>query len=321
MTSLDFLRNDSSATPTPQSPAKTTNEGEKLSVQCFKAKGPSKGTLLFLSGFPDTHNTFRDTLVPTLSKEYRCIVACLPDFDKPALGKTFGYSPQEIVERLDRTVTDLAPDGLAALVLHDWGSVYGLAWYRENHGRAEKLVCLDVFGDDVVLDAWENSWRDLAYVCAYQWWLMMAFAAGCLVPWVGDLLMGLLAISPLSPDKAPPPPGVLCPPHGPRWFMCYPYLHEWAARCRGRRPNRRLGDELAPTLYAFGLRKRVQFHSKRAVAALANDPRHRVRAYDCGHWLQHAVPEELSLEILDFLATRSNAETRVERTTAAPEAA
>src|SRR5438045_3981247 len=107
-------------------------KAKTLSVKVVEPSAPAKGTLFFLSGFPDRHNAFMDTLVPGLSQEYRCIVACMPDYDQDSLAKFLGYGRKEIVSMIDRTIATFAPAEPIVMVLHDWGSVYGMSWYAEN---------------------------------------------------------------------------------------------------------------------------------------------------------------------------------------------
>ena len=46
--------------------------------------GDGPETAVFMSGFPDNHSVWLDSLVPAMRGSYRCVVCCLPEMDLPA---------------------------------------------------------------------------------------------------------------------------------------------------------------------------------------------------------------------------------------------
>jgi pimeloyl-ACP methyl ester carboxylesterase len=61
-----------------------------------------------------------------------------------------------------------------------------------------------------------------------------------------------------------------------------------------------------PTLFLFGGKKRVMFHSSSYLDALEKDPASAYKEYqDCGHWLHWTNADEVYSDILTFLNQKS----------------
>ena len=84
--------------------------------------------------------------------------------------------------------------------------------------------------------------------------------------------------------------------------MGYMYYHLW-------RSHRLMGQSLpaptfpaVPTLFMYGARKRVMFHSKRFEARVnSTNGSLTVRYEDCGHWIMHERPDRFARDVQDFL--------------------
>lgn len=142
----------------------------------------------------------------------------------------------------------------------------------------------------------------------YQWLCASLFVVGAgLSPWLADTLVD--AAWPLVPLVGPIGGDFAWDVHAPRprqevqWWMGYPYYHLW-------RSHRLVGQALpslafpsVPTLFMYGARKRVMFHSRAFEARINGTAGSRtVRYDDCGHWLMHEQPERFSRDVGAFLA-------------------
>jgi len=263
-----------------------------LSLQEF---GSGKETLFFLPGWPDNHSVWTKSIVPALSKDYRCIVACLPDYDKKKPQRWFGYGVDEVVDMIDRTIESTVPKNQqVTLVLHDWGSYFGLLWCSRKPQRVSKLVVLDV----LVVRGDRLKPRELFWIFLYQSFIIAAWVASFVSYTLGNIILFCFFKTGLGPDLDPPPRGHL----QPKSWMGYPYFYVWLKTIanKGRTPAAKLPE--VPILYVYGTKKRVMFHSQKTIAALKSSPQSKVVELDCGHWIMLKRTDELLKLMKEFLS-------------------
>ena len=136
----------------------------------------------------------------------------------------------------------------------------------------------------------------------------MAFLLSIISVQLGDFFffLGFFVIPKIDAD--PVSRKLLAPPYGPKSFMCYPYWSLWSGllcgSCGASRPPTPRTPSM-PTFFAYGTRKYVMFHSQFGIQRLqAADSRNLVKAYDCGHWIQHKKTDELAADMTAFFARK-----------------
>ena len=108
------------------------------------AAGSATGrpTIVFLHGNPTSSYLWRN-IIPHVADTHRVVAPDLigmGDSGKPAIGYTYADHKRYLDALLARL--DL---GDVILVVHDWGSVLGMHWARENESRVRALAFMEAF--------------------------------------------------------------------------------------------------------------------------------------------------------------------------------
>jgi cis-3-alkyl-4-acyloxetan-2-one decarboxylase len=239
--------------------------------------------IVMVHGWPDTHRLW-DGQVAALRDRYRCIRFTLPGFDLAGDGRA--CSLDEVVATL-RAIVEEAAGGKATLLLHDWGCFYGYQFALRHPELVERIVGVDI-GD-------AGSRRHLAQigiggrlaVMAYQLWLALAWKLGG--PVGNAMARGMARL-------------LRCPTQSRSigWQMGYPYAVVWLGAAGGVR-GLRVFKPHCPMLFLYGERKPLMFHSRAWAEELAADPRHRVLAFQTGHWIMIGRKQAFNEALLDWL--------------------
>ena len=194
------------------------------------------------------------------------------------------------------------------VVAHDWGCLIAQNWVARHSERVKALVLLDVLalrGDSFLA----GGARAAAVKASYTALFAIAFLFSIVSVALGNAFLYfsfvLLSLLKLGPDADPPPRRLIAPPAGPQGWMCYPYWVLWKALLCGACGARGLpvprDPPPVPTLFAYGTRKRAMFHTPEGARRLAAaNPRSAVKAFECGHWIQHKRTAELAADITTF---------------------
>jgi pimeloyl-ACP methyl ester carboxylesterase len=107
-----------------------------------KAKAAkSKPTIFFIHGWPDNSSVW-DKQVAAFSKDYRCVRVNLPHYGGSSGHPAMGYSFDSLVTLLASTLhasLDCQPETSAYLMIHDWGSWYGMQLQRRYPRLVKKV--------------------------------------------------------------------------------------------------------------------------------------------------------------------------------------
>jgi pimeloyl-ACP methyl ester carboxylesterase len=198
-------------------------------------------TIFFIQGWPDNASLW-DEAVAALGSTYRCVRVTLPNFDG-ARSIRKGHTTEEIIAALVEVLREVAKNGPATLVLHDWGCYWG----HPVHHRCPELVSR-VVGLDIAPHFTPSMGGALGIV-AYQSWLYLAFTFG---GGLGDWMTRLLAKALKVPDAATRPLTA---------WMNYPYRNVWADLFSGRARKLTKGYwPTCPILFLYGEKKLFAFH-------------------------------------------------------------
>ncbi|TDI41941.1 MAG: alpha/beta hydrolase [Acidobacteria bacterium] len=246
-------------------------------------EGSGAATILMIHGWPDSYRLW-DPQVAAFKDSYRCVRFTLPGFDKARPAPRV-YKTREVVELIAAVVDHLGDDPLI-LMIHDWGSYYGLEYMRTHPGRVSKLVAVDV-GDFAYRAFRPGLFGRLMLL--YQWWLVVAW-------WlrgVGGTFMSRL-FAWLS--KAP---AELATIHA---RMNYPYVDFWTSRLR--HPFRTKPDFFppCPMIYAYGLKNPMMFHSKAWLEQVLAREDSKAIAYESDHWVSVRKADEFNQVVKKWLS-------------------
>jgi pimeloyl-ACP methyl ester carboxylesterase len=244
-------------------------------------------TVLMVHGWPDTYRMW-DRQVAALRGRYRCARFTLPGFDTAAPPRP--ASLDETVELLRRMARAACPDGRVTLLLHDWGCVFGFAFYTRYPMLVERIVAVDV-GDTAAPEFVRSlSLAQKAMAVSYQLWLAAAWRIGGRV---GDRMARVFA----RIGKAPVDPARV----GAQ--QCYPYYIAWTGRYGSYKALRPLNLG-CPLLFVYGERKPLLFHAPQWARQLAHKPGCRVLAMPTGHWPMVQQPGPFNAALLEWLDGR-----------------
>jgi len=224
----------------------------------------------------------------------------MPDYENDRLRRFWGYSPEDIVKGLALIVEPhWKKQSQVILVGHDWGSYICLLYLIAYPNTVHKFVTLDIGIRDTL---------DLVSVC-YMTYLAFVFLMSRILP--DQLALLLIALYPWKfigpcPYETDVPSNV----REIKAFMCYPYFQTiipyLPSIIFGGKDFVKLSVPKTPTLFLFGGKKRVMFHSPSYLDALEKDPASAYKEYqDCGHWLHWTNADEVYSDILKFLNQKS----------------
>ena len=246
--------------------------------------GEGPDSIVMVHGWPDTFRLW-DAQVNYLKAKYRCIRFTLPGFEAAQPRRI--YTVDEVTGFIRQVVEQLSPGKKVALMLHDWGCIYGYEFYMRNPGLVERIVGADI-GEARALRR-ELDARAKLYILAYQVWLALAWKVGG--PF-GDWMTRKMARWVRARSE-------------PRFIgsrMNYPYYLAWfgGAQSFGRQVQR--FKPACPMLFVYGARKPFMFHASTWIDALAQQPGCQVTAFDTGHWVMLQQPERFNQTVGDWLA-------------------
>lgn len=207
----------------------------------------SRNLVFFLAGFPDNQISGWGPAIQNIVDLQSCrlILMSLPGLEDGGKIPSWGYTCQEILALMHNTILTFAPndDHRVKLVVHDWGSFYGLAYENLHPEKVEKMIVLDVG----ILR--KPPLFDMVRILLYQWWFCVAFIASQLLHFhVGNIIFGLFGLVPSI---------LLVCPHDklPRRrrdinvHMCYLYFQFWKCMFVDRKSLPKTNFPTCPILF------------------------------------------------------------------------
>lgn len=260
-----------------------------LAVQIDEPDGLAPaGTVVLLHGWPDSAALWDDT-VAALRPRWRCVRFTWPGFGEDGPERA-SHALADLVARLQQVVLATAQAQPVTLLLHDWGCVFGNAYWRAHPQQVARMIAVDVGDAGSRAHVAELPRRAKLGIVGYQLWLALAFIVG------GDLgnamarRMAAWLRVPLAPARI----------HA---RMGYPYWITWTGAAGSYRAARpwRLDEPALPMLFVYGRRKPFLFHSRAWAQALAARPGSRVVELPAGHWVMRDDAAGLQRVLLEWL--------------------
>lgn len=251
---------------------------------------PGRQLLVFLHGWPDTGALWSRDMA-RLSKDYHCLSLTLPNFQGP-ITKRWGYDFPELTAILADTIrSKLTPEngGKVVLIGHDWGAYLAYLLEQKHSDIVLGLVTIDVGAHFRA-----RSFSHKLFIVSYQWWLVLAFFTGQVLPGLGDSMtrwFSMIAHAPRGRDAA--------------FSMNYLYVYFWRALLFKRFRSSLLThyQPKKPILYLYGSKKTFHFHSEAWLAIVSANPGSQVIGLPAHHWVNLDSPEETYIAMSRWLAT------------------
>eukprot|EP01035_Chromulina_nebulosa_P020921 gene20921-27117_t len=261
----------------------------------------SKTVIVFISGFPDNERSAFNDVLNNLSSlgTYRLISMCLPDMETNATPKPWGYSPAQVLQAIDDTINHYLPDKSIKinLVIHDWGSFYGLLYENTFPERVNKIVNLDVglLSNPPI--------KSLALILLYQLWFAFAYFVSQAINYsLGDLLFKLFVVlCPASFRVTSPDEKLPRPKEEVNVSHCYFYYHFWKELIFNGKKALKPKFPKAKMLFLFGRLKNVMFHDDKFIQKIRDTQGCKYVKVDSGHWIATAKPQLVTDEIIEFI--------------------
>jgi pimeloyl-ACP methyl ester carboxylesterase len=252
---------------------------------------PDGPVLVFVHGWPDNASLWRKQ-VEMLGSDFRCVLVTLPNYGRQS-ERRGGFDFPALATRLAATIRAVQPNGRVGLVTHDWGAYLG---YLVEQGHADliaKVAALDVGGHLRPM-----SLKSSLMIIAYQWALVACWLTGGLIPPLGDLLSRGVA-------RVVGVPGRQRAALRSRFNYLYFYfwrntLLPWRRGSLLRRYRPR-----CPTLYLFGERKPVMFHSPEWLRIVAASGGRAEGIAGAGHWLMETHEDLVNSRLADWFGDLS----------------
>ncbi len=255
------------------------------------AGNPAAPMLFFIHGWPDNASLWRKQFT-ALSGAFYCVAVILPNFAaRPE--KSGGYDFPQLVEGLASTIRQHQRKGEPVhLVTHDWGAYLGYMLQRSHPELIARMVALDVGGH-----AKPGSFKEVLFILAYQWSLIVCWLIGGIVPPFGPPLGNALSRLVGRIIRVPRRQ------RGELRSRCnYPYFYFWRAMLLPRWKHSLLGyyRPTCPVLYLYGKRKPVMFHSERWLKIVADSGGRSEGIAGAGHWFMETHPDIVNQAIADW---------------------
>jgi len=129
-------------------------------VDVFYKDSGTSTPLLFLHGSPDTADVW-DEVFDRLHPMHRCIAPDLPGFGRTVAPRDFDYSFENLGHFVDEFVKSLAPELPLNLVTHDFGGAFGMAWAVLHPEKVRRIVVINhpFFVGDYHWHIWARIYR------------------------------------------------------------------------------------------------------------------------------------------------------------------
>ena len=254
-------------------------------------------------GFPDDETSAWGSIYTALEKDFKIISTCLPGYENGGIHRPWGYTFEDIVDKLDTTITSLHfsdTNTPIVLIVHDWGSYIGCLYQNKFPNKVKAMVIADVL--ITTRDARPSLYKTLV-VMSYQLCFAGVFLArqlfgetvGSFATALSQLYLSLVPfLSPLKNEKLPRTRKEI------KAHMYYPYYHLWRNIFLGIAVKPKLPE--CPLLYLWGERKNIMFHDDSVIQSLSQRPQSKAVSFkSSGHWLMRTETESVLRAMRTFL--------------------
>ena len=260
------------------------------------SQSTNTATIIFLSGFPDTSQTW-SPLLPAFQEQYHIVTLALPDYESDSLNSFMGYPIQTMVDSLAQVAQLYKDQGSTAIYLvgHDWGAHICLCLIESyaNAKLVDKVVLLDVG-----LRSQRDLWTDITSL-SYMSFLATIFLLSRVSNVLANWAVRLYPWNVIGPCRHSTDIEYAANNFSRlQGFMTYPYFQVLFSKTPKFQPE-------IPQLFLYGAEKATMFHSQEFLHLLEMTPLCTYKRLDeCGHWCHWAQTEEIINAMKSFLQTK-----------------
>ena len=256
--------------------------GKTIDVQGTKVyiNGEGKSVIIMIHGWPDTHEIWQKQ-VDFFKRDFTCVTFTLPGFEKNDDGK---YTLDDVVNRIKNIVDTVCPKSKAILMVHDWGCVFGYEYAMRYPDRIEKMVAIDV--GDAASPEFEKTLSLKAKLMVFTYQFTLALGWLTKIDLVHKTVAkGLQAKSNFDNIHA---------------GMGLPYAMRWLG-ANGGLKNMKQIEPTFSFFYIYALKKPFFFQTEKWMKELQKNPKNRVHAFNCAHWVMVEKADEFNTEVHKWL--------------------
>eukprot|EP01068_Selenidium_serpulae_P015155 Selendium_serpulae@DN6182_c2_g4_i3.p1 len=230
---------------------------QEVFVVSQTGRTPADGvpSIVFVSGFPDTVDTFVKVRKSfELTHSVVSLAFAGMEGKRPRM-PMFGWSFQTVINELTELVRICKKGtngGQVVLAGHDWGAMFAQIVVDKHPELVDRTVFLDI-GMDVEKAGFVN----MILLVLYQMFMITAFIVGVFFPGWGKRLLLLYPWSIIGPVALSEIPGGA---EKVETHMCWLYFQELVYLGYGR--NLPSLPKEVPVLFIYGKKKRLHFHSQ-----------------------------------------------------------
>lgn len=243
-------------------------------------EGDGPQALVMIHGWPDTRELWTPQ-VAHFRDRFRCVRFTLPGFEPG--GRARALPPPRMVAHLGAIVDAVSPRAPVALMLHDWGAIYGWQYAMRQAARVARIVGVDI--GDTASGEFLRSLTPAAKAGMAGYQLALA-AAHKLPAALGDAATRRMARLLRAPS-----------PEAAHAGMNHPYVAFWTGGFKG---SVRV-EPTCPTLFVWGERKPFLFHAPAWAERLAARPGCAAVGLRAGHWVMVNQPAAFHAAVDDWL--------------------
>lgn len=172
-------------------------------------------------------------LLEILKPKYKIISLCIPQFENNSKTKKWGYSFDELISEMDKTLVSVIGNQPFTLITHDWGAFLGYKYENVYGSKVKKMISMDIG----LLRPEDGRIYQMLVITIYQVWFAVAYAFSQIFGvFIGNLIFRSFFIfgvifpflTPCPKDK---PPRKLSEVNVE---MCYLYFQLWKAVLTGK---------------------------------------------------------------------------------------
>jgi pimeloyl-ACP methyl ester carboxylesterase len=219
-------------------------------------KGTGLPTIVFFSGFPDNETSSWGSILPeTLKKTHHIVFICLPGYHKGAVLRPWGYTREELMDMLHKTVQEVVPgDEKFDFVTHDWGAHFGVLYENAHPERIKTLTLVDVG----LFTPLTIPLYHLLVIFCYQSWFALSFLVSQFLGTTAGLLFLGFFFLPIFNALRPTNEKVYVPVKSITPEKCYVYYYTMKKMLTGSLETARFPS--CPTFYMVSAKNKSVFN-------------------------------------------------------------
>lgn len=99
-----------------------------------------------IHGFPDSVRMWDSQVAALTAEGYRCIAVTIPNYGAQENSGHWGYTFDQLTKMLSEVIEKNSKQKKVTLLIHDWGSLYGMNLATDRPDLVKRIATLDIGG-------------------------------------------------------------------------------------------------------------------------------------------------------------------------------